>query len=86
MFLMMQYADEYFPELKNDWKCCPPKNFKTVCHFINLDFNQQYNYLYMLMARKNLDQPLTKPKKSPNKIQRTNCKQIQSWLKFKIFE
>ena len=31
-------------------------------HFINLPFNQQYNYLYMLMARKNLDQPLNEPK------------------------
>jgi hypothetical protein len=30
----------------------------------NLDFNEQYSYFYMLMARKNLDQPLGDPKNS----------------------
>src|SRR5690606_16796774 len=31
-------------------------------NIINLDFNQQYSYYYMLMARKNLDQPIGAPK------------------------
>jgi hypothetical protein len=29
-----------------------------------LDFNEQYSYFYMLMARKNLDQPLENTKNS----------------------
>ncbi|MFM7894889.1 MAG: aminopeptidase, partial [Flavobacterium sp.] len=57
IFLMMQYADEYFPDLKMTGNVANLKILKPY-HFINLDFNQQYNYLYMLMARKNLDQPL----------------------------
>jgi hypothetical protein len=31
-------------------------------HLVSLDFNEQYSYFYMLMARKNLDQPLSEPK------------------------
>ncbi|TEB41133.1 aminopeptidase, partial [Flavobacterium circumlabens] len=37
------------------------KLFKSY-NITNLTFNEQYSYYYMLMARKNLDQPLGDPK------------------------
>ncbi|WP_240723606.1 aminopeptidase [Flavobacterium sp. J27] len=61
VFIMMQYIDTYHPEIKMTGNLSKIKLLKSY-HFINLDFNQQYNYLYMLMARKNLDQPLTEYK------------------------
>lgn len=61
VFLMMQYIEENYPDLKMTGDLANMKILKSY-HFINLPFNQQYNYLYMLMARKNLDQPLREPK------------------------
>ena len=61
VFLMMQYIDENYPDLKMTGNLANFKILKSY-HFINLPLNQQYNYLYMLMARKNLDQPLNEPK------------------------
>jgi hypothetical protein len=41
-------------------------SFKLLKSFTlaQLDFNEQYSYFYMLMARKNLDQPLENTKNS----------------------
>jgi len=61
VFLMMQYINENYPNLTMTGNLSNLKILKSY-HFINLPFNQQYNYLYMLMARKNLDQPLNEPK------------------------
>ncbi len=61
VFLMMQYINENYPNLTMTGNLSNIKLLKSY-HFINLPFNQQYNYLYMLMARKNLDQPLNEPK------------------------
>lgn len=61
VFLMMQYIDENYPDMTMTGNLSSFKILKSY-HFINLPFNQQYNYLYMLMARKNLDQPLNEPK------------------------
>jgi len=61
VFLMMKYINENYPDLKMTGNLANIKILKSY-HFIHLPFNQQYNYLYMLMARKNLDQPLNEPK------------------------
>ncbi|MFD2909076.1 aminopeptidase [Flavobacterium ardleyense] len=61
VFLMMQYIDENYPDMTMTGNLSSFKILKSY-HFINLPFNQQYNYLYMLMARKNLDQPLNETK------------------------
>ena len=60
-FLMMQYIDEHYQEMTMTGNLSSFNILKSY-HFINLPFNQQYNYLYMLMARKNLDQALNEPK------------------------
>lgn len=61
VFLMMHYIKDYYPELKMTGNLANMKLLKSY-HFITLPFNQQYNYLYMMMARKNLDQSLNVPK------------------------
>lgn len=61
VFLMMKYIEEYYPDLKMTGNLANIKLLKSY-NFINLNFNEQYNYLYILMARKNLDQPLNEPK------------------------
>ena len=61
VYTMMRYIDEYYPECKMAGRISTFKLFKGF-HLLNLDFNEQYSYFYMLMARKNLDQQLGAPK------------------------
>ncbi|MDR6844372.1 aminopeptidase [Flavobacterium granuli] len=61
IFTMMNYIDHYHPESKmmgSASKYFLFRGFKMA----QIDFNEQYSYYYMLMARKNLDQPLNAPK------------------------
>ena len=61
IFTMMNYIDTYHPDSKmlgSASKFFLLRNFKMA----QTDFNEQYSYYYMLMARKNLDQPLNAPK------------------------
>ncbi len=61
VFLMMKYIEKYYPNCKMTGNLADLNLLKSY-HFITLPFNQQYNYLHMLMARKNLDQALNEPK------------------------
>lgn len=61
VFLMMKYIEEHHPDMKmlgNISKLGITKGYKLT----QVDFNEQYSYAYMLMARKNLDQPIGNPK------------------------
>ncbi|WP_349293634.1 aminopeptidase [Flavobacterium marginilacus] len=61
IFTMMNYIDEYHPKSKmmgSASKYFLLRGFKMA----QTDFNEQYSYYYMLMARKNLDQPLNASK------------------------
>jgi hypothetical protein len=61
VFTMMNYIDNYRPNSKmlgSASKYFLLRGFKMA----QTDFNDQYSYYYMLMARKNLDQPLNAPK------------------------
>ncbi len=63
VFTMMDYIDQYHPESKmmgSASKYFLLRGFKMA----QTDFNEQYSYYYMLMSRKNLDQPLNAPKNS----------------------
>lgn len=61
IYYLMKYIEEYYPDMKllgtlaNIWGV---KSF----HAADLMFNDQYNFLYMHMARTNRDQALTLPK------------------------
>ncbi|MCF6133017.1 aminopeptidase [Flavobacterium sp. WG47] len=60
-YLMMKYMEEFHPDSKMMGSVAKLKLLKGY-NLVSLDFNGQYSYFSMLMARKNLDQPLTNPK------------------------
>ncbi|MFD2824595.1 metalloprotease [Lacinutrix iliipiscaria] len=63
VYYLMKYVDEYYPNMKifgtlsNIWGI---KSF----HASKLNFNDQYRYSYLNMAKTNIDQPLTMAKDS----------------------
>nr|WP_290847182.1 aminopeptidase [Flavobacterium sp.] len=57
IYMMTKYIDENYPNAKMMGVISNLKLLKGY-RLINLDFNEQYSYFYMLMARKNLDQPI----------------------------
>lgn len=62
-YLLQSYMDTFYPDLKVVGSL---GKYWLVRQFYasNLEFNDQFNILYMHMARLNLDQPLTKPRDS----------------------
>lgn len=61
VYMMMKYMDEFHPQSKMMGSIARFKILKSF-NLVNLDFNQQYSYYYLLMVRKNLDQALNEPK------------------------
>ncbi|WP_342663468.1 aminopeptidase [Flavobacterium tegetincola] len=61
VYTMMKYIDEYYPNMKMMGNVSKLKVLKSF-NLVNVDFNEQYSYFYMLMARKNLDQPIGESK------------------------
>ncbi len=62
-YLMMKYVEQYYPDMKLAGNLAKVWGVRSY-NFAKMDFNDQYPFLYMLMARKNLDQALTTPKDS----------------------
>ena len=85
VFIMMKYIDEYYPDMKLAGNLAKWKLLKSY-NIINLDFNQQYNYLYMLMARKNLDQPVGYAKNRLVKFNEKIAGKYRSGLNFKYLD
>ncbi|RZJ53033.1 MAG: aminopeptidase [Flavobacterium sp.] len=63
VYTMMKYIEENHQDQKMLGSLSNIRIFKSY-NITNLTFNEQYSYYYMLMARKNLDQPLGDPKNS----------------------
>ncbi|NRT12625.1 aminopeptidase [Flavobacterium sp. 14A] len=63
VYTMMKYIEQLHPNSKMLGSTSKFKLLKSY-NLTNLDFNEQYSYFYMLMARKNLDQPLENTKSS----------------------
>lgn len=61
MHLMMKYIDEHHPD-KHMTGTLANWGILRGHNLFRVTFNGQYNYLYLLMARKNLDQPIGDPK------------------------
>ena len=61
VYTMMKYIEEFHPNVKMMGNVAKLKLVRGY-NLVSLDFNGQYNYFYMLMARKNIDQPLSSPK------------------------
>ncbi|MEJ2112829.1 MAG: metalloprotease [Flavobacteriaceae bacterium] len=62
-YFMMKYVEENYPNMKIFGKLSYAWGIRSM-HAAKLKFNDQYNFLYMHMARSNLDQPLTMAKDS----------------------
>lgn len=56
--LMIAYVEEFYPEQKLLGKLSRIWGIRSY-NLAKMSFNEQYPFLYMLLARKNLDQPLT---------------------------
>ena len=63
IYYLMKYVDENYPDMKILGKLANVWGVRAF-HAADLNFNDQYNFLYMHMARSNLDQPLDMPKDS----------------------
>ncbi len=57
-YLMIAYVEEYYPDQKLLGKLSKIWGIRSF-NLARMDFNEQYPFLYMLMARKNIDQPLS---------------------------
>ncbi|GAB2770686.1 hypothetical protein GCM10010465_15770 [Actinomadura fibrosa] len=68
-YLMMEYIKEFYPDLTLLGTLSDFFGIRWF-HAADLDFNDQYPLLYLFMARKNLDQPLTTPQDSLIKFNR----------------
>ena len=62
-YYLMKYVEEYYPDMKLAGSLSRIWGIKSF-HATQLDFNDQYAFLYMHMARENLDQPLLMEKDS----------------------
>ncbi|PWA06326.1 aminopeptidase [Flavobacterium laiguense] len=85
VFTMIDYIDKYHPESKmmgSASKFILLRGFKMA----QTDFNEQYSYYYMLMARKNLDQPLNAPKNSLIKYNVQIANKYKAGLSFKYLD
>ena len=56
--LMIDYVDTYYPKMKLVGSLSNIIGIRWF-HAADLEFNDQYQFLYMNMVRLNLDQPLT---------------------------
>ena len=57
VYAMMKYMDENHPDAKMMGSVAKMRLVKSF-NLVTIGFNEQYSYFYMLMARRNLDQPL----------------------------
>jgi hypothetical protein len=67
------------------WNIANLKILKSY-HFVNLNFNEQYSYLHMLMARKNLDQALNEPKNRLIKFNEQIASKYRAGLSLKYLD
>lgn len=82
IYVMMQYIDEHYPDYKMMGALGKIKILKGY-RLLSLDFNEQYSYFYMLMARKNLDQPLGESKENLLKFNEKIASKYRAGLSFR---
>ncbi len=85
VYAMMKYIDENYPNTKMLGSASTFLLLKSY-NLTNLDFNQQYSYFYMLMARKNLDQPLGDPKNALIKFNEQIASKYRAGLSFRYLD
>ena len=85
VYMMMKYIEEYHPDSKMMGSVAKLKLLKGY-NLVSLNFNGQYSYLYMLMARKNLDQPLSNPKNTLIKFNEKIASKYRAGLSFRYLD
>lgn len=85
VYVMMQYIEKNHPDSKMMGSLAKFKLLKSF-NIINLDFNEQYSYYYMLMARKNLDQPLSETKERLIKFNDKIASKYRAGLSFEYLD
>ena len=85
VYLMMKYITEFHPDAKMMGSVAKLKLLKGY-NLVSLDFNGQYSYLYMLMARKNLDQSLKMPKNSLIRFNEKIASKYKAGLSFRYLD
>lgn len=81
-YLIMEYIKTYYPNLKMMGYL---SNFKLLSYYnlFQRDFNDQFEIVYLLMARKNLDQPVGNSKDTFIKFNEQISGRYKSGLNFK---
>ena len=85
IYTMMKYIDEFHPDSKMMGSVARLKLLKSY-NLVNIDFNDQYSYFYMLMARKNLDQPLSVSKDKLIKFNEQIANKYRAGLSLKYLD
>lgn len=85
VYAMMKYIDENHPKTKMMGSASNIRLLKSF-NLTNIDFNGQYSYFYMLMARKNLDQPLGDPKNTLVKFNEQIASKYRAGLSIRFLD
>lgn len=82
VYMMMKYIEENYPQMKMLGNLSSYKLVKSY-YLTKVDFNEQYNYLFLLMARKNLDQTIGDSKEKFIKFNEQIAGKYKAGLSFK---
>ena len=82
VYIMMKYIEENHPDMKLIGNLATFKLMKSY-FLANASFNEQYNYLFLLMARKNLDQSIGDSKETLIKFNEQIAGKYKAGLSFK---
>ncbi len=85
IYLLMGYVDEYYPEMKILGSLSDVFGIRWF-HAADLDFNDQYSFLYLHMARSHLDQALTTPQDSLVKFNKNIANAYKAGVGLKYVE
>ncbi|WP_333693810.1 aminopeptidase [Flavobacterium sp.] len=85
IYTMMHYIDTYYPDEKMMGSLSKLKLLKGYT-LMQVNFNEQYSYFYMLMARKNLDQPIGNPKNTLLKFNEQIAGKYRAGLSLKYLD
>lgn len=84
-YLMIRYVEEYYPRMKLPGALSEVWLVRGF-HLTQMGFNEQYSFLYMLMARKNLDQALTTSRDSLIKFNEKIANKYKAGLGLKYLD
>jgi len=85
MYLIMEYLEEYYPEMKMSGNLSKLWILKGY-YGTKMNFEDQFYFLYLLMARRNLDQPTGSPKDELIKFNEQIATKYKSGLDLKYLD